>query len=140
MRRFAKLIRDVSPLLIGHKADVSIIDDDGVAFRGCSRWHKKGEYMFEINLAYHDPSNWQENYYLLIYEMAHHKLKSNDHLAHIFYKSVNHLSAALTRLALKSPKLFAGTGQTASIANLRTMLETAFEEEVGDEVSEEIAA
>jgi hypothetical protein len=36
--------------------------------------------------------------------------------------------------------VFAGTGQTASIANLRTMFETAFEDEVGDEESEEIAA
>lgn len=149
MSRFAKLIQDVSPLLIGHKAIVSIIDDDRNEFRGCSRWHnKKGEipkgfkglYMFEINLAYHDVDNWHENYDLLIHELAHHRLGSEDHLSHTFYKSVEHISAGLMRFSMKSPKLFKGTGEKASVTQIRAMFEDALTEDTGDNLKNEMAA
>lgn len=147
--RFAKLIQDVSPLLIGRRANVLVIDDTRKDFRGCSRWHNKrgkipkgyeGIYTFEINLAYHDVDNWHDNYHLLIHEMAHHRLGSEDHLLHIFYKSVAHISAGLVRLAIKSPKLFKDTGEKSSLGQIRTMFEEALDIDTGSGLEDEVAA
>lgn len=144
-----KLIQDVSPLLVGRKAVVSIIDDKRNEFSGCSRWHnKKGEipkgfeglYMFEINLAYHDVDNWHDNYDLLIHEMAHHRLGSEDHLLHIFYKSVEHISAGLMQLAIKSPRLFKDTAEKTSLDEIKTMFEEALDKDTSGDLEDEVAA
>jgi hypothetical protein len=119
-RQFARLIEDLSPSLIGHAVKVRIIEDDDATFRGCTRWNetindkgisrfKEGSYVFEINLAFHDCSNWEGNFYLMIHEMAHHAVQRNDHLLKTFYITVNQLGAKLMRLALERPELFAST-------------------------------
>jgi Histidine kinase-, DNA gyrase B-, and HSP90-like ATPase len=109
-QRYVKLIEDVSPILIGMNAVVKIIEDSEVSYRGCSRWGDshgpQPTFTFEVNLAFHNCSDWQGNYYLLLHELAHHKVQSNDHLCEEFYRTVNVLGAKLTLLSLAEPELF----------------------------------
>ncbi len=109
-KRYVKLIEDVSPLLIGRTAQVKIIKDKALKIRGCSRWEKqgiqKGTFIFEINLSFHDCSDWEGNYYLLLHELAHHKVQCNDHLHEDFYETVNTLGAKLALLVLEQPEMF----------------------------------
>jgi hypothetical protein len=116
---FVHLIKTVAPLLIGHDVHVKIVDDDDVLLRGCflsdaalntkgRTTFKPGSFLFEINTAYHDTSDWDQNYRLLIHELAHHhpKCQNNDHLRSEFYETVNAIGAKLTMLALTQPELF----------------------------------
>jgi hypothetical protein len=103
---FVRLIEAVSPILIGRTVTVSIINEEDSEFKGCTKRWKPDTYEFEINLAYHNCSNWNENYGLLIHELAHHKVQSNNHLIDVFYNTVTDLGAKLTQLALDQPKLF----------------------------------
>ncbi len=103
--RFVKLIEAVSPILIDHAVTVSIIDDKNVKYEGCTRW-KEDSFLFEINLARHDCSDQVENYGLLLHELAHHKVQSNDHLNSEFYDTVTNLGAKLAQVALTRPELF----------------------------------
>jgi hypothetical protein len=117
--QFVRLIKTISPLLIGHEVDVKIVNDDDVLLRGCfltdaalntkgRTTFKPGSFLFEINTAYHDTSDWDQNYRLLIHELAHHhpKCQNNDHLRSEFYETVNAIGANLTMLALTQPELF----------------------------------
>ncbi len=103
--QYSHLLENLAPLLISHTVTVTFIDDKDVEFRGCTRW-KKGEFLMEVNLAFHDPNDWHQNYELLIHEFAHHALQSNDHLVNVFYRAVTEMGAKLTRLALTHPWLF----------------------------------
>ncbi len=107
-KRYVKIIEDLSPILIAHTVKVQIFKDRDAKIRGCTRWAEnvKKKYIFEINLAYHNCDDWEGNYYLLLHELAHHKVQSNDHLCEEFYETVNTLGAKLAELALKQPKLF----------------------------------
>jgi hypothetical protein len=105
MKTFVKLIEKVSPILINHAVTVKIIDDPDVKIAGCTRW-RKDSFLFEINLAHHDIHYWTKNYELLIHELAHHKVQSNDHLCREFYDTVTNLGAKLAQLALAQPELF----------------------------------
>jgi hypothetical protein len=118
--QYVRLIKTVAPLLIGHEVNVKIVDDEDVLLRGCflkdiasnnakGRTNfKPGSFLFEINVAYHDTSDWEENYCLLIHELAHHHplCQNNDHLKCEFYETVNAIGAKLARLALTQPELF----------------------------------
>jgi hypothetical protein len=105
MKTFVKLIEEVSPILINHAVTVKIIDDPDVKIAGCTRW-RKDSFLFEINLAHHDIHYWTKNYELLIHELAHHKVQSNDHLCREFYDTVTNLGAKLAQLTLDQPELF----------------------------------
>jgi hypothetical protein len=109
MRRYEELIKVLSPILIGRKATVSFIDDSDIGFQGCTKRWKAGSYNFEVNLAFHDIDDAQQNYELLLHEMAHHREQSNDHLAHAFYEALNQLGAKLAQVALERPELFPKT-------------------------------
>jgi hypothetical protein len=87
---------------------VSIIEDEDVPHEGCTRW-QKNSFSFEVNLAYHDCSDWVANYELLLHELAHHKVQSNDHLCKEFYDTVTKLGAQLAQLTLDQPELFPST-------------------------------
>jgi hypothetical protein len=69
---------------------------------------KPGSFLFEINVAHHDTSDWEQNYRLLIHELAHHHplCQNNDHLKCEFYETVNAIGAKLAMLALTQPELF----------------------------------
>ena len=81
-KRYVELIETTSPILINHNVQVKIIDDLDLKIRGCTRWTKKstetvpGVFIFEINRAFHNCSDWDGNYYLLLHELAHHAVQS----------------------------------------------------------------
>jgi hypothetical protein len=110
LQRFVKLIKDVSPLLISLDLTVRVIDEDDDKITGCTQW-RPNSYIFTINIAHQDTSNWQENYALMVHEFAHFQLQENDHLAHGFHVSVNRIAAMLVQVALAEPKLFKGIPQ-----------------------------
>ena len=60
---------------------------------------------FVVNMTYHDVTHKAEIYELLIHELAHNVVRSNDHLCAEFYKEVTTLGAKLA-LALEKPELF----------------------------------
>jgi hypothetical protein len=119
-RQYATLVETISPLLIGHDVRLQFFRDEDVELRGCfltdvaantvkgRRNFKPGSFLFEVNLAYHDSSDWADNYRLLIHELAHHhpNCQNNDHLQSAFYETVNRIGAKLAQLALKQPELF----------------------------------
>lgn len=104
-KKFVKLIEVVSPILINHAVTVKVVDDSNFKVMGCTRW-KKDSFIFEINLAHQDVHDWTSNYDLLIHELAHHKVQSNDHLCREFYDSVTNIGAKLAILAQLEPELF----------------------------------
>lgn len=116
MESYAKLIALISPKLIAKPVIVHFINDEDNHIEGCfSRgFHgnksKKGfvrEWgIMVVNLAYHDPSSAFENYSLLLHELAHDKVRSNDQLHYEFYDTVNDLGAKLAVLIQDEPRLF----------------------------------
>ncbi len=103
--QYERLIQTLAPLMIGQPMAVKFIEDEDIPYEGCTRW-KPGEFLMEVNLAFHDPNDWHQNYELLIHEFAHHAVQSNDHLVNVFYDTVTEMGAKLTRLALNHPTLF----------------------------------
>jgi hypothetical protein len=59
-----------------------------------------------VNLSYVDPASAVQGYSLLLHELAHDKVYSNDHLHHEFYDTVNELGAKLAVLIHEEPELF----------------------------------
>jgi hypothetical protein len=110
-KKFVTLIETVSPILINHAVTVKVIDDAILKLSGCTRW-KEDSFVFEINIAYHDCTDWEANYELLLHELAHHKVQSNDHLCREFYDTVTNLGSKLAQLALDQPALFPEVGLT----------------------------
>jgi hypothetical protein len=106
--RFVAFIERVSPFLLNHPVKVQVSDDKDNHMYGCTEWEKK-KYIFTINLAYQDTSDWEKNYELLIHELAHHAVRSTDHLCRAFWESVTNIGARLAQLALQEPDLFEGT-------------------------------
>ena len=56
-------------------------------FRGdrSKKGYKRVFGVITVNLAYHDPGDPFDNYQLLLHELAHNTLQSNDHLDKLFY-------------------------------------------------------
>ena len=104
-QKFVRLIEQVSPLLLAHAVTVQIIDDPDEKIYGCSQWLKDG-YIFTINIAHQDCSDWKANFHLLIHEAAHHAVQSNDHLCRQFYTTVADLGSMLAQIVLAKPKFF----------------------------------
>jgi hypothetical protein len=122
MRSYASLVEVISPKLIGRLVTVRYIDDEDVHFEGCFNKgfrgikSKKGftrEWgLMTVNLAYVNPESNFERYSLLLHELAHDKVYSNDHLHHDFYDTVNELGAKLAVLIQDEPQMFdVGTPQ-----------------------------
>ena len=65
-------------------------------FRGdrSKKGYKRVFGVITVNLAYHDPGNPFDNYQLLLHELAHNTLQSNDHLDKLFYDTVTDLGAS----------------------------------------------
>jgi hypothetical protein len=116
MVTYSEFLTKMAPMLIDHTISVEFIKDDRVEFRGCTRW-KRGSFVMEINLEYHDVADWQGNIYLMLHEFAHHRVQNNDHLWHRFYDTVNLIGAKLVKLAVKQPELFPNLGTAADTSN-----------------------
>lgn len=89
MRSYAQFVEAVSPDLVGYKVTVEYIEDPKMI---CGQFC--GQY-FIANLAQHDVSNWQANVELMLHELSHTVVKSNDHLHRDFYTTVGRLGAKL---------------------------------------------
>jgi hypothetical protein len=102
MAAYATLVERLSPHLVGHKVTVGYIFDKQIA-GGCT---DHAETIITVNLARHHIGDWNGNVELMLHELAHYTVRSNDHLIHKFYTTVGRLGAKLTRLALDHPELF----------------------------------
>ena len=82
-------------------------DDDELKFEACTRWGKK-EFVFTVNLAYHNIHDWAANKALIIHEFAHFREQSNAHLLAGFWRASEIIGSKLTLLAESNPGLFRG--------------------------------
>ena len=104
-KKFVALVEAVSPILIAHNVTVKIVNDESFNAEACTRW-RKDSFELELNLAFHDVHDWTSNYEVIIHELAHHKVQSNDHLCREFYDTVTNIGAKLAQLVLVQPDLF----------------------------------
>jgi hypothetical protein len=100
MLAYATFVERVSPALVGYKVTVEYISDKQMV---CGQFF---DTHFTVNLAKHSVRNWQSNIELMLHELAHTVVRSNDHLIHAFYDTVGRLGAKLSLLAAQSPELF----------------------------------
>ena len=104
-KKFVALVEAISPILINHTVTVKIVNDRSFHAEACTRW-RKDSFELELNLALHDVHDWRSNYEVIIHELAHHKVQSNDHLCREFYDTVTSVGAKLAQLAMVQPDLF----------------------------------
>jgi hypothetical protein len=104
-KNFVRLVEAISPILINHSVKVKIVQDRSFNAEACTRW-RKDSFELELNLAFHDIHDWTSNYEVIIHELAHHKVQSNDHLCREFYDTVTKLGANLAQLVQLQPELF----------------------------------
>ena len=102
MLAYATFVERVSPHLIGHMVTVAFIRDEDIV-AGCT---DHAETHITVNLAHHSEGDWQANVELLLHELSHSVVRSNDHLIHEFYETVGRLGAKLSLLAVEHPELF----------------------------------
>jgi Histidine kinase-, DNA gyrase B-, and HSP90-like ATPase len=104
---YKKFISDVAPLMLDHKLEaIEFIDDPDSEIYGCTKWMKAEKYIFVVNVAYQNVEDWQQNYDLLIHELAHHAVQRNDHLFEGFWRAASEMGAKLVQIALTHPHLF----------------------------------
>ena len=114
MQAYAHTVEKLAPKLIDRPVVVKFINDEDCNIQGCfhkvdRKFGRKVNRKFgvmTVNLAYHDCSSPEKNYFLMLHEFAHNTLYSNDHLAQVFYDTVTELGAKLAIIALTEPKLF----------------------------------
>jgi hypothetical protein len=116
MSHFATLVGVIGPRLIGKPVIVQYINDEDNHIEGCfskgyrgnrsKKGFKRVFGVMTVNLAYCNPGNLFEGYSLLLHELAHDKVESNDHLHHEFYDTVNELGAKMAILVQEEPELF----------------------------------
>jgi hypothetical protein len=116
MRAYSTLTETLSPKLIGKLVTVTYINNENVRIEGCLDKKFRGDKSrkgFErefnvmvVNLAYVDPEDVEQTYTLLLHELAHDTVQSNDHLHADFYYTVETLGGKLATLMLAEPELF----------------------------------
>lgn len=92
MRAYNAFVDEVSIELVGKHVTLQYIEDPKMV---CGQFF--GTY-YMVNLAHHDVTDWQANIELMLHELAHTVVKSNDHLHHAFYETVGRLGAKLALL------------------------------------------
>jgi len=107
MWAYCNFVEAVSPHLVGHKVTLVFIRDVAIVegSTDCA------DTYITVNLALHSMGDWQSHLDLMLHELAHNVVRSNDHLNHKFYSTVQKLGAQLTLLAVEQPDLF---GEVAS--------------------------
>ena len=124
LKRYVKLIEDVTPYLLSHRVTVRAIDDPDENLAACTEWGKK-QFVFTINIGAHNIHDWAENYSVMIHELAHFREQSNDHLVRDFWGALEIIGAKLAQLALQKPKLFKGTTAEFSPEKYKTFVDVA---------------
>ena len=96
---YAEFVERASPELVGSRVTVQYIEDAEMV---------SGQFFgsyFDVNLAHNDVCDWQGNIELMLHELAHTVVRSNDHLIHMFYETVGKLGAKLAMLVAKDKAL-----------------------------------
>jgi hypothetical protein len=116
MKAYSSLVDKLSKRLIGKLVTVSYIDNKEARIEGCYINKFKGDKMKKgykrefnvmvVNLAYVNPEDAQQMYTLMLHELAHDIVQSNDHLHSDFYMTVEELGGTLAELMLDEPELF----------------------------------
>jgi hypothetical protein len=106
MERYAELVERLSQRLIGRRVAVRYIKDRQIV---CGTFNHASGAM-TVNLAKHALNDPLGNYGLMLHELAHNVVRSNDHLCCQFYESVTELGAKLALLALEEPEIVRGHG------------------------------
>src|ERR1035438_2475946 len=135
MRAFASLVGVIGPKLISKPVVVEYINDEDNHIEGCfskrftgdrsKKGYKRVFGRMTVNLAYCNPEDLFDGYSLLLHELAHDIVESNDHLHHLFYDTVNDLGAKLAILVQAEPKLFDFGTNSFDFADLRPLPDTA---------------
>jgi hypothetical protein len=99
MEDYAKFVERVSPALVGSIVTLRYIADPNIV---CGEFF---DTYFYVNLAKHDVRDWQANIELMLHELTHTVVRSNDHLNHLFYETVGKLGAKLVLLLAKDGHL-----------------------------------
>lgn len=107
MKQYASFVEDVSPELIGHKVTLTYIRDSRMV---CGQFFGT---WFNVNLAKHNVEDWESNIDLMLHELSHQRVASNDHLCHEFYRTVGELGAKLAILIARNPERFRYIGSVA---------------------------
>ena len=136
MEAFAEFVGEVSPLLIGKRVTLRYIKDRAISLCGAFAPHTS---EMTINLAHHklgefglplaaEREDFVPDLDLMIHELAHDTVQSNDHLVHDFYEATCRIGAKLAMLAVSNPKLFERRGRKlvdpSAFANLNREIET----------------
>lgn len=100
MEAFAEFVGEVSPELIGKRVSLRYIKDRAISLCGAFAPHTS---EMTINLAHHQVGNVVSDIDLMIHELAHDTVQSNDHLVHDFYEATCRIGAKLTMLAVAEP-------------------------------------
>ena len=104
MEAFAEFVGEVSPDLIGGKrVSVRYIKDRAISLCGAFAPHTS---EMTINLAHHQVGDFVADLNLMIHELAHEKVQSNDHLLHSFYEETCRIGAKLALFAIEEPSRF----------------------------------
>jgi len=135
MQYYARLVARIAPRLIDTLVQVQYIDDGDCHIQGCfqkgfkgnstKRGYKRVLGQLTVNLAYHDASSSRDNYELLLHELAHNTLQSNDHLDKLFYDTVTELGAKLAILTLAEPKLFDSEAYSSDFTDVQPLWNAA---------------
>ncbi|MGA2849534.1 MAG: hypothetical protein ABSE46_11095 [Terracidiphilus sp.] len=99
MEAYGEFVERVSPALVGSVVTLEYIEDPKMVH---GEFH---DTYFVVNLAHHDVRDWQSNIELMLHELAHTVVKSNDHLSHRFYETVGTLGAKLAILVAEDERL-----------------------------------
>jgi hypothetical protein len=127
MEAFANFVGEVSPdLIFGKQVSVRYISDRAISICGC---FEPSASEMTINLAHHQVGDWQNDLDLMIHELAHDTVQSNDHLCAQFYEATCRIGAKLTLLVVSKPAIFERRGRKLvdpnAFANLNSGIETA---------------
>jgi hypothetical protein len=93
MSAYAAFVEMVSPELVGRRVSIEYIRDPRMV---CGQFFGS---WFNVNLAKHNVTNWQTNIELMLHELAHTVVQSNDHLHHDFHETIGRLGAKLAIIA-----------------------------------------
>jgi hypothetical protein len=105
MHWYARLTKALGKELIGYETRLRFIRDSAIV-AGCYNHETR---VITVNLAHVCliPRPSRSFLDLLIHELAHDTVRSNDHLNRAFYDACTKLGARLTLVALDKPELFA---------------------------------
>lgn len=129
MQAYAMQVEAISPKLIGKPVAVQFIDNEDVHIEGCFYKGYRGDRskkgyirdfgVITVNLAYHDPENDEQKFSLLLHELAHDTVCSNDHLHHDFHDTVEFLGGKLAVLIQGEPDLFDVGANSLTVRGVR---------------------